>query len=539
MSILVVLLILTLILPSCAPKAPETTEAPKTDEEPQVAPTEEPAEIGPVTGGTLIMDIRPNDTSDTESTMTGNFIAAPLVRVVPGTTEIEPWLTTSWDVSEDGLTWTFFHLREGVKLHDGTTFNAEAVEFSFMTMIEEGNEFNQYGTWKMAGSMWAYLKEVRAIDDYTVEFELDRPWSAFISALASGCRGGTVRPTAVQADPEGFSSPGISTGPFKVVEWRTDDRLVLERFEDYWGEKPYLDKVIFRVISENTARLFALQQGEIHVMYGVDPVISDLLETDPALTLHVQPTILHGYLTGNLLREPWNDVRVRTALYHAINRDALLEAFYAGTSVARGVMSPTLLGFNDDVEWPEYNPEKAKQLLAEAGYPNGFSTTLRVINKGRTHTPVPLKTAEVIQADLAAVGIEVEIILMEPAALMANVKQAEHDLELAGFSPILPDPWTILYTQFDTHRSELGVSNNLSFYRNPEYDALNDLADSTFDPEARTEIYRQMQEIIYRDMVRVDLVDVNALFGLRNEVQGFVASSLSYMFLDKTWLAEL
>ncbi len=548
-----ILLIVSLLLSGCTQETPEasveatvavepTEPAPTEEEAPTSVPAEEEVDAGPVSGGTLIVGrpndswtMDPNDTSDTESTMVANLIAEPLVRIKPGTTEIIPWLAETWEVSDDGLVWTF-DLRQGVKFHDGTSFNAEAVEFSFMRMIDPDHPFNEYGTWKMANSMWSYLSEVRALSEYTVEFELDRPWSAFISALAASCRGGAVSPTAVKADPEGFSNKGVSTGPFKVVEWRTDDRVVLERFEDYWGDAPYIDQVIFRVIPENTARLLSLQQGEIHVMYGIDPDIADVIVSTQDLTLHVQPGILHGYLTGNHLVEPWNDIRVRTALFHAINREAIVEAFYGSAEVALGVMSPTLLGFNDELEWPEYDPEKAKQLLAEAGYEDGFSTTLRAISTARTHTPEPLKIAEAIQADLAVVGIEVEIIPMEPAALMANVKAAEHDLELAGFSPVVPDPWTILYTQFDTRRSELGVSNNFSFYRNPEYDALNDLADSTFDPDERAMIYRQMQQIIFRDMVRVDMADVNALFGLREEVQGFVATNLAYMVLDKVWL---
>jgi peptide/nickel transport system substrate-binding protein len=455
----------------------------------------------------------------------------------PGTLEVEPWLAESWTVSDDGLVWTF-KLRNDVLFQDGTPFNADAVEFSFMRMVDKNHPYHKYGTWKMSSGMWDYLKDVKAISEYTVQFTLDRPWAAFLTALASSCRGGVVSPTAVKADPEGFGKVGTSTGPFKIVEWRTDDRIVLERFDGYWGDAPYLDQIIIRVIPENTARLLALQQGEIHVMYGIDADIMAAVKANSALVLYEQPGVLHGYLTGNLLRAPWDDVRVRTALFHAINRQAIVDAFYPGGTMAEGVMPTTMLGFDDSIEWPEYNPEKARQLLAEAGYPNGFSTTLRCANAGRTHTPEPLKVAEAIQADLAAVGIKVEIIPMDSAALMTNVKAAEHDLELAGFSPIVPDSWTVLYTQFDSRRSQLGLANNFSFYRNPEYDALNDAADKAFDPAKRAEIYRQMQQIIRRDVVRVDLADVNAVFALRSEVRDFAATPLAYIVPNKIWLAK-
>lgn len=550
-KLLVLVMVLILAPVGCTGKTPVPTVEPEAIDTPdQVSPTvaepslptPEPLEEGPVSGGTLVIGspsdavtLDPQDAPEVESTLRSELVGECLARLKPESLEVDPWLAESWEILDEGLRWRF-HLRENIQFHDGTPFNADAVEFSFMRMLDENHDYNQYGTWRLSLSTFKSIADVKAIDDFTVDFTLKNPFPAFITAMGSGSRCSIVSPTAVQADPENFSQHPIGTGPFKFVEWRTDDRVVFERNESYWMTPPYLERVIFRVIPESTARFLSLQQGEIQMMYGMDPTIAELVDLDPDLLLSEHMGILHSYLALNHLNEYLSDVRVRQALYHAIDREALVEAFWSGATVAQGVMPPSLLGFHDGLTWPEYNPEKAKELLEEAGYADGFDLNLITFNAARTHTPEPSKTGEAIQAYLAEVGIRVEVQILEIATLLTQCKNAQCDLYLTGFQPLIADPWTIIYTQFDSRRTELGAANNYAFYRNPELDALNDLADLSTDDEERAEIYRQAQEIIYRDMVRVDIADGNVILGLRQEVKGFTTSPIATLYLESTWL---
>lgn len=544
--LLVVLLSLTLVATGCAsrqsPSEPDT-QPPSPQETPSSSEPEQPAETGLTMGGRLIIGrpsdsvtLDPNDSPDVESTSVTGVLVESLVRFKPGTLEIEPWLATDWDVSPDGLVWTF-HLRDGVRFHDGTPFNAEAVEFTFSRILDEDNPYHQYGKWTHASSQYNTVTEVKAIDNLTVEMTLSEPFSPLLTALASP-RGGIVSPRAVKQDPENFFKNPVATGPYKLKEWRPDDRVVLERFTDYWGEPGRVDEIIFRVIPETAARMLALAQGDIHVMTSVDRTAAEAIKQNESLVLQESPGLMHTYLVANHLKPPLDNVKVRKAIFHAINREALVKAFWEGATVAKGVMSPFMLGFHDGLAWPEYDPENARQLLTEAGFPNGFKTSLMTYNAGRTHTPEPRKAAEAIQADLAKVGIDVEIILIEAGTLIPMLRAAEHELHLAGFNPLIPDPWTIMYTQFDSRRAVEGSAQNFAFYRNPDVDALNDKATRTANQDERVEAYRNLQEILLRDVARIDIADVNTLVGLRQEVQEFMPDFQSSFYLQYTWLKK-
>lgn len=496
----------------------------------------------PVRGGTLIVgrsgdsiSLDPNDSPDGESSIVTQVVGEGLVRFRPGTLEVEPWLAESWEALDDGTRWRFT-LRPGVKFHDGNTMTAEDVVFSFMRALDSEHEYHQYGQWGLTQAMFGQVENVEAVSELVVDFVLDRPFAAFLTALASGSRGAVVSSAAVMADPENFYKQPVATGPYRVAEWRTDERIVLVSFEDYWGERPYLDQIVFRVIPEHATRLIALRQGDIHAMTSVNASIAEAVKQSDNLVLLEAPGLMASYLAPNHLREPWSDVRVRQALFHAIDREALASAFWPSAQVAKGVMPEVMLGFNSDLEWYEYNPERARELLAEAGYATGLSATLLTFNQALRTTPEPLKTAEAIQAYLAEVGIQVNILPMEVATFLERARRAEFDLILTGYSPIVPDPWTVMFTQFDTRRSEFGSANNWSFYRNPVYDEFNDRADQESDIEARAQIYRDAQELLYSDAVRVDLVNSNEVFALSQNVHGWVTDPSGMVYFQYVWL---
>lgn len=504
----------------------------------QAAPT--PA---PQPGGTLIfgrasdaVTLDPNDSPDTESTLVSGLIGDSLVRFKPGTLEVQPWLARSWQVLDNGTRWRI-KLRDGVRFTDGTPVNAQAVEFTFKRMIDPNHPYNKYGKWNLALAIYEQLRDVKAVDNMTVDFILAEPFAPLLTALASP-RGSIVSPTAVQKDPQNFFKAPVGSGPFKVVEWRKDDQIVLDRNPQYWEQVPYLDRVIFRVIPENSARVLALVRGDIQAMIAIDPTSYKVLKRNAFLIVQQSPGLQHSYLAPNLLKKPFDDVRVRRALYHAINRKALVDNFWIGASLARGVMPTAMLGFHEGLKWPEYDPEKAKALLREAGLASGFKTSISTFDRGRSHTPEPAKAAQTIQADLAKVGIQVDINLLEINALLGDVRAARHDMYLAGFNPLIPDAWTIMFTQFDSRRAIIGRANNFSFYRNPEYDALNDQANQAANPRILASIYKKMQEVIYRDVVRVDIADVDNVVAFRNVVQNLKNDPVGSFYMQYVWMKK-
>jgi peptide/nickel transport system substrate-binding protein len=498
-------------------------------------------------GGTLVVGrvadaitLDPNDAPDTESVLAACLVGETLVRFKPGTLTMEPWLAQSWEALDGGKRWRF-KLRPGIAFSDGTPFNAEAVEFSFMRILDKQHPYNKYAKFNLALASLGSVESVRAVDNMTVDFRLKAAFAPFLTAL-TGLTAAIISPSAVKKDPVNFFKAPVGTGPFRIVEWTKDDRIVLDRNDRYWNQGtthgPFLNRIVFRVIPENASRVLALRKGEIDAMTAVDLAGMKVLAADPNVVVQRAPGLAHVYLAMNLLKKPFEDVRVRAAFHHAINRKVLVDNFWAAATLAKGVMSPLSLGFNEDLKWPEYNPEKARGLLKQAGQ-SSLKTTVHTFSQSRPYLPEPRKTAEAIQADLAKVGVQMEIVLVEANALFGELRAARHDMYLGGFIPIVPDPWNVMFTQFDTRRSEIGAANNFSFYRNAVYDRLNDRATTAASLEERSRIYRQMQEILHRDVARIDIADVDLVFAYRKSVKNMTPSAATSTFwLQYAWLEE-
>lgn len=496
----------------------------------------------PKYGGTLIfgrggdsVGLDPADITDGESTRVTEMIFEGLVGFKGETTDIIPVLATSWKVSKDGKVWTF-KLRKGVKFHDGTPFNANAVKFSFDRQFDKNHPYYKYGKWEYAEFALEPLEKVEVVDDYTVRFILKYPFAPFLANLAMfSCA--IVSPTAVEKYKADFFKNPVGTGPFKFVEWVQKDKIVLEANTEYWGGRPYLDRLIFRVIPDNSVRWLELQKGSIDAMDGINPDDIPAIKSDPNVVFYQVPALNICYLAMNMEKKPFDNVLVRRAINYAINKKAIVEAFYKGIGiVAKNPIPPNMMGYNDKIKDYEYSPEKAKELLAKAGYPNGFETTLWTPPIPRVYIPQPTKVAEAIQSDLAKVGIKAKIVTYDWGTYLQKTRSGEHDMAILGWGSDNGDPDNTIYVLLDKDNAKKGVASNIAFYKN---DKLHDIlikAQQVTSVSARKRLYEAAQEIIKLDAPWVTIAHTSAIAAARKYVKNFSVPPIGAIKFTRVWL---
>lgn len=420
-----------------------------------------------------------------------------LVRNKSGTLEIEPALATDWIISDDGLEYTF-NLREGVSFHDGTPFNAEAVKFNFDRMLDETHPFADTGPFPLS-FFFSSVENVEVIDDLTVRFTLNEPFAPFMSNLASPT-GLIVSPAAVEQYGADYGRNPVGTGPFKFEEWQSNTRVVASRNDDYWDGAPALEAAIFRPITDANTRVAEMLSGGIDVLLETPP--DNVAQfRDDANYLVVEAVGPHvWYVMLNAKEGPFTDVRVRQAVNYAVNKESLVNDVLQGTAeVSAGPIPPAFnWAYNEGVDPYPYDPEMAKQLLAEAGA-EGASLTFLVTEGGSGMLdPVPMGTA--IQADLAAVGLDVEIQTYEWNTFLSEVNPGlEGKADMAEMAWMTSDPDTLPFLTLRTAAWPEEGGFNSSYYSNPEVDALLDQARVATDQAERADLYKQVQEIAHED----------------------------------------
>jgi len=420
-----------------------------------------------------------------------------LVRNTPGTLEIEPALATDWTISDDGLEY-IFNLREGVTFHDGTPFNAEAVKFNFDRMLDESHPFASTGPFPLA-FFFSSIDNVEVVDDLTVKFTLNEAFAPLMSNLASPS-GLIVSPAAVEQHGADYGRNPVGTGPFKFEEWQSNTRVVVSRNEDYWDGPAPLEAVIFRPIVDANTRVAEMLSGGIDVLLETPPDNVAQFRDDPSFQLKeaVGPHV--WYVMLNAKEGPFADKLVRQAVNYAVNKDSLVTDVLQGTAdVSAGPIPPAFnWAYNEDVEPYPYDPDRARELLAEAGA-EGASLTFLVTEGGSGMLdPVPMGTA--IQADLAAVGLDVEIKTYEWNTFLSEVNPGlEGKADMAEMAWMTTDPDTLPFLTLRTAAFPDQGGFNSSYYSNPEVDALLDQARVSTDPEERGELYRQVQALVHED----------------------------------------
>lgn len=458
--------------------------------------------------------------------------------------ELQPKLAESYKTAEDGLTWTI-HLKEGIKFHDGTDFNADAVVFNFERWMDPENPYHigdfpyypfLYGGFK--GDPDHKIDYVKAVNDSTVEIKLTEELAPFISFLAIPMFG-IASPEAIEQYNEKFYEHPVGTGPFEFESWSRNDKIVLKANENYYIEnEPLLDKMIFTVVPDNAARLNVLLTGEADMIDGMNPEDADTVEEDENLQLIKRPSFTNGFMVFNTQVEPFDNVKVRQAINMAIDKKGLVDAFYNGyAEVAKSPVPPVLWGYNDDIVDYVFNAEEAKKLLAEAGYPNGFKTEIWTMSNPRPYMPQPIKIAEVMQSNLEDIGIEAEIKSYEWATYLEKTANGEHTMAMFGWTGVMADPDNFLYPNLSSTNTEKPASN-LAFYKNEEFTSLLEQARVTFDQEERITLYKKAQEIFHEDAPWVTIANTTPPIGLADYVEGFVAHPMEIDDYAKLYLNQ-
>jgi peptide/nickel transport system substrate-binding protein len=509
---LVFMLLLSLALVGCNKSTSNKSDKPKKDDKNNVQTA---------SGGTLVFgrggdstSLDPAITTEGESFKVTINVYETLVNFGEQDTELHPGLATEWETSEDGLKQTL-KLRKGVKFHDGTDFNAEAVVFNF-NRWKAGNAEQFYYYNSQFGDR---IKEVKATDEYTVEFSLSAPIAPFFKNLAM-TPFGIASPAAIEKYGDDFFKNPVGTGPFKFKEWKQNDRITIVKNEDYWQEGlPKLDEVIFRVIPENSARLNALNSEEVDLIDGVNFSDKGQIESNSNLQVFERPSLNIGYVGLTSTRKPLDNKLVRQALNYAVDKQAIIDAFYAGAAEpAKNPMPPVVAGYNDEVKDYEYDPEKAKKLLAEAGYADGFEIELWAMPVPRPYMPDGKKVAEALQKMFAEVGVKAKIVSYEWATYLDKLNKGEADTFLLGWTGDNGDADNFLYVLLD--EDSIG-SNNYSYYKNDKVHDLLLKAQASSDQAEREEFYKQAQLLIKEDAPWIPLVHSTPLLAGKASISGF------------------
>ena len=454
-----------------------------------------------------------------------------LTRYRDGTLEVEPSLAESWEISEDGKTYTF-KLRSGVKFHDGSDFNAEAVKFNFDRMLKEDHPFHDTGPFPLA-FFFSAVEEVNVIDDLTVEFKLNAPYAPFLSNLAYPT-GLIVSPAAVEEYGEDFGRHPSGTGAFKFEEWEANAKVVVSRNEDYWDGAAALEAIVYRPITDANTRIAEMLAGGLDIMVEVPPDSLQQFRDNADYTVLEQAGPHVWFLILNAKEGPFSDKLVRQAANYAIDKKALTENVLQGTAdIAAGPTPPAFAwAYDESLDPYPYDPEKAKELLKEAGY-SGEALTFYVTEGGSGMLdPVAMGTA--IQADLQKVGMKVNIETYEWNTFLDKVNTGlEGKADMAEMAWMTNDPDTLPYL---TLRSEAFPDKggfNSGYYSNPKVDELLNAAREATDQDERARLYKEMQQIVYEDAPWVFVANWKQNAVTKASVDNFKLQPSFFLMLQK------
>jgi peptide/nickel transport system substrate-binding protein len=498
---------------------------------------------GPQTGGTVVIGIGadptildPMSVLNNEASYIESIIFDRIVAYKPGTTVPTAGLAESWDVTEGGKVLTF-HLRKGVQFQDGTPFNADAWLKELDRAMNPNNP-NHYkklpGLASHVPQTFRHLDKYEKVDPHTVKLTLRLPDATLIPTLGRAATG-VESPAAVEKWGKDIIQHPVGTGPFMFEEWVQNDHVTLKANPNYWGGKPHLDRIVFRIIPENSVRLLMLRRGEIQILDGINPSDIPSIRQEANLQLFEQPGLTINGVRLPAATKPFDDKRVRQAMNYAVNKDEMNRTLYQG--VADPMVAPM-----PQVEWGvaalppyAYSPEKARQLLKEAGHPNGFKAVLLSYNNPRGYNPVGGKMAVAIQEYLAKVGVQVDVQTQEWGTFLQTVRSGKWEgMSLGGYTGDNGDPDNFLYNLFSSETIPVG---NTSAYKNTRVDRVLAAARMTPDTAGRARYYETAQQLIWDDAPWIWVNSVRQVRAGSKKVHNYQLNPLQVFFgMEKVWL---
>ncbi len=469
-----------------------------------------------------------------------------LVEMETGTTNITPALAESWEISPDGLTYTF-KLRKGVKFHSNAKFkpsrdlNADDILFSYYRMADENHPFHK----NTPGQTYAYFQDLgiskivdklEKVDDMTVRFKLKRQEAPFLATLTmdfmSVHSAEYAEKMKAAGTPELIDKEIIGTGAFQFVSYQKDAIIRYKAHDGYWDGRPKIDNLVYAITPDASVRYAKLKAGECHVMALPKPADVDLMKSDPNIKLLSQQGLNIGYVGFNVEKKPFDNKLVRQALNMAVDRASILKSVYAGTGqIAKNLIPPTLWSYNDKIKEYPYDQAKAKELLAKAGYPNGVDVELWYLPVSRPYNPDGKRMAELIQADWAKIGVKAKLTTYEWTEYKKRSKTGEHHSMMYGWSGDNGDPDNFFEPILGCEAVKGG--GNVARWCNKEYDDLIQKAKLTPKQAERAKLYEKAQEIIREEAPLLLLAHSLRYTPVRKNVIGFKMDSTAHHYFKK------
>lgn len=431
--------------------------------------------------------------------------------------KLSPGLAESWEAVDD--TTYEFKLKKDVKFHNGEPFTAKDVAYT----LNRASESKDIG--HIVGAIDP--GKIKIVDDYTIQIGTTAPYGPFLTHLAHPATG-IMNEKAVTEGGEDYGIKPVGTGPYKLDNWITGSEITIKAFDDYHGEKPATPTIVFKVILEEDTRLIALENGEIDIALDISPNDVAKVEGNDDLKLYRDQNLSTAYIGFNVAsKTPISDPKVRQAISHAVDVDSIIKTIYQGVGTkAVGPVNSLVFGYNDKLKPYDYDMDKAKELLAEAGYADGFTFKFYVGNNNSQR----ISTAEVIKESLSKLNITVEISQLEWGAFLEASANGESDMFALGWTTVTTDADYGLYPLF--HSDQFGAAGNRSFYKNDRVDELLTGAKTETDPEKRKAMYFEAQEIITTDAPWIFIQSGEDVIGASVKVDGFNNNPASSYYLN-------
>lgn len=451
--------------------------------------------------------------SDTVTMSILSNVYETLVRMTPES-EIIPGAADTWGISEDGKEYTF-HLHEGMTFHNGTAVTAEDVKYSIDQAVASS----------YSGPYLAFVDHTEVVDDTTVKVYLKYAYAPFLSLCAAYTN--IISPAFYEDGGTKQSKEPIGSGPYKFVSWANGDKIVLEAYDGYFKEAPSIKNVTYKILSNTTTATIALEKGEVDMYINVAPADIDTLKANDSLVVEQKPSSAFHFVGMNTQSKVFSDVRVRQAVAMAIDREALIYGVMDGAANATtSFIAEGLPGYTKDFNPLPYDVEAAKKLLAEAGYKDGLKITMSVPESRSEH-------AQMIQADLKKINIDLDIALLESGAFWDDLENGDYEMMMMGWSYVVMDPDVGYYSLY---KSDQVIGGNYVRLNDPKLDELMEKGRTTNDTDERDKIYREAEEIAMKQAAYVPLYWRNTIIAYNKNLENVVIPPCGFYFIyDYSW----